>query len=191
MAITPKQPDGESPLTSKKFIAYLVAELTWKGIIVLMVLNLDKLGDRVNVLTVILIAGFLEVAYILGQAYVDRYLQIATMAFDKGKDAAKGVVTEVESLGGVNTETAVVVVPPVVVAPVQHIAAPIVAPEPEVAPIDEPDEPVPEPIAIPEPVAADPVPVVADPVIVPVEAPVPVVESPMTPVADATEPPKE
>lgn len=82
----------EPPFSSRKFIAYLIAELTWKAIIVLMILNSGKIGDHLVMLTIVLIAGFIEVAYILGQAYVDSYMKIADNAFDKVKDAVEDVI---------------------------------------------------------------------------------------------------
>ena len=78
-----KRPDGDTPMSSKKFIAYLIAELSWKAIIVLLVLSDGKVGDHLLMLTLVLTAGFLEVSYILGQAYSDRYLKIANAAMNK------------------------------------------------------------------------------------------------------------
>lgn len=86
--------DGDSPMTSKKFIAYLIAELTWKAIIVMLIMSRDKLGDNLIMLTIVLIAGFLEVAYILGQAYVDSYMKIADKALDKVGDAVDAVIPD-------------------------------------------------------------------------------------------------
>jgi hypothetical protein len=86
--------DGDTPMTSKKFIAYMIAELTWKAIVVLLIVSKDKLGDNLILLTIVLIAGFIEVAYILGQAYVDRYMKIADNAFDKLKDTVDAVIPD-------------------------------------------------------------------------------------------------
>ena len=95
MATEPKKHvDGETPMTSKKFLAYMVAELTWKALVVLLILSRDKLGDNIILLTIVLIAGFLEVSYILGQAYVDRYMRIADNAFDKIKDTVDAVIPD-------------------------------------------------------------------------------------------------
>lgn len=82
----------ESPMTSRKFLAYLIAEITWKAIIVLLILSKDKLGDNLILLTIVLIAGFIEVSYVLGQAYVDRYMKIADNAFDKVGNAVEAVM---------------------------------------------------------------------------------------------------
>ena len=68
--------DSMERLKSKKLVAYLVAELTWK-IIVGMVLWKDPSETGVPrwaLITMIVTAGFLEVGYILGQAYVDKFI---------------------------------------------------------------------------------------------------------------------
>jgi len=77
--------DGKSPMNSKKFIAYLVAELAWKIIIVTLILSRDKLGDNIIMLTVVLVAGFIEVLYVGGQAALDRYIHLAKIASVSGK----------------------------------------------------------------------------------------------------------
>ena len=134
-----KRPEGDTPMASKKFVAYLIAELSWKAIIVMLIASQGTVGDHLVILTIVLIAGFLEVAYILGQAYIDRYMRIADLAFDKAKDVVEDstrVVTDLVSdskdtvAGTVVPETtsAVEVPAPVVEAPVPVVAAPV-APE--------------------------------------------------------------
>lgn len=81
-------------MKSKKFVAYLTAELTWKVIIVFIVNESYKTGrfDYQSfwvVITVVMTVGFLEVAYILGQASLDKYLMMARSSlpsFDKDKE---------------------------------------------------------------------------------------------------------
>jgi hypothetical protein len=73
----------KSPLRSKKFIAYLLAELTWKIIILVTLflgLNEGVSGDAGRwwfVFTVVTVAGFIEVGYIGGQAWLDKYVRVA------------------------------------------------------------------------------------------------------------------
>lgn len=65
------------PLQSKKLLAYLVAELTWK-ILIGVALWLDPVEGafpRWALLTMVVTTGFLEVGYILGQSYVDGFLR--------------------------------------------------------------------------------------------------------------------
>ena len=68
-------------LQSKKFIGFVMAELTWKVAILVSLI----LGYSVTtVLGMVLVAGFLEVAYIGSQAMLDRYVRVAEIA--AGKD---------------------------------------------------------------------------------------------------------
>lgn len=70
---------------SKKAVAYLIAELMWKAIIVFMIV---MQVDWWIVLSTVIITGFIEVGYIGGQAWLDRYVRVAAMALpgedDKG-----------------------------------------------------------------------------------------------------------
>lgn len=64
-------------LQSKKLAAYFVAELTWK-VLIGIALWLDPAEGAVPrwaLITMIVTTGFLEVGYILGQAYVDRFIR--------------------------------------------------------------------------------------------------------------------
>ncbi len=98
---TRKRHETDTPLASKKFLAYLIAEFTWKAIVVLLILNSGaingklggKISDNILILTIVLIAGFLEVAFILGQVYIDRYMHLADMAMEKVESAASVVTT--------------------------------------------------------------------------------------------------
>lgn len=83
------------PLSSKKFIAYLVAEATWKIILaggISGAIYIASQGHRVPVwlfwvlLAVVIIAGFVEAGFIGGQAWLDKYVRVAkiTAAGPKG-----------------------------------------------------------------------------------------------------------
>ena len=68
----------KAPHKSKKFLAYLIAELGWKACIFYLVLQYgDKLGFHLFslLMTVIVVSGFIQVGYILGQASLDKYIQ--------------------------------------------------------------------------------------------------------------------
>ena len=58
------------PLASKKLWAYLLAEVSWTG---LLGYSIAKDTNATVLLTMIVTKGFLQTAYILGQAYVDKY----------------------------------------------------------------------------------------------------------------------
>lgn len=77
------------PMQSKKFVAFLIAEVTWKVIIFVITFMGMKNGTvgpmtGTLILTAILIAGFVEVGYILGQGSLDKYLGLAQIAAQNG-----------------------------------------------------------------------------------------------------------
>ena len=82
-------------LQSKKFVAYLVAEITWKALAVLVLFwGKDAIPTQVWVclISIIVVAGFIEAGYILGQSSLDKYLRIAQIAVDAGHDISlKGI----------------------------------------------------------------------------------------------------
>jgi hypothetical protein len=68
------------PLKSKKFLAYLIADLGWKFILMyFMYKHQSKIDTYVFgiMLSLIIVSGFIQVGYILGQAALDRYVQIS------------------------------------------------------------------------------------------------------------------
>jgi hypothetical protein len=97
---------AEEGLKSKKFIAYLIAEFTWKIIVGLGIYSVyyGKLtvGWLALLSLVILVAAFIEVGYILGQASLDKYLRLAKIATDSGNSAqlAKNI-----QIGGSNDKS--------------------------------------------------------------------------------------
>jgi len=75
--------DDKRPMQSKKFIAYLVAELTWKAIVVLLIfVGREAMPKSLFflLLAVVLIAGFIEVGYILSTNALDKYTRLAQIA---------------------------------------------------------------------------------------------------------------
>ena len=76
-----RRPRFDKPaLKSRKFVAYLLAEASWKAILFFMIWQLgkDSLGPAYGImLAVVIVAGFLEVGFILGQAYVDKFVRVA------------------------------------------------------------------------------------------------------------------
>ena len=73
----------KSPLKSKKFIAFLISEITWKAIIFVCILKLIDSEDSGELLlhwimlTAVIIAGFIEAGFIGGQAWLDKYVRVA------------------------------------------------------------------------------------------------------------------
>ena len=82
------------PLKSKKFLAYMIAEFGWK-ISIFFVLWQYK--DKIDfyalsiLMCLVIINAFMQCGYILGQAALDRYVQVAEALLDTddGKDKRK------------------------------------------------------------------------------------------------------
>lgn len=89
-----------SPLQSKKFVAFLVQEITWKvilGAVLILGIKEGKIDHFIAAISfvVILVAGFNEAGYILGQASLDKYVRLAQIAADAGQ-AVIGVVDKLK-----------------------------------------------------------------------------------------------
>ena len=70
---------------SKKFIAFLATEA---GFFVLMgamihTQEMDKLGENIAFMVLAVTAGVLAVGYILGQAYIDKYIRVAKITMGR------------------------------------------------------------------------------------------------------------
>jgi hypothetical protein len=76
----------KNPVKSKKFLAYLIADLGWKIIILYMLTHLEsKLqpSELTLLLTIVITSGIIQIGYILGQAALDKYISAAVDIFDK------------------------------------------------------------------------------------------------------------
>ena len=68
------------PLKSKKFLAYLIADFGWK---ILTFYFIWKHSTKIStyefgiIISLIIVSGFIQVGYILGQAALDKYTQIS------------------------------------------------------------------------------------------------------------------
>lgn len=79
----------KAPLKSKKFVAYLIADLGWKGVILYMLMHLQSKLDPEELtflLTVVITSGIIQIGYILGQAALDKYINAAVDIFDKDEN---------------------------------------------------------------------------------------------------------
>lgn len=80
------------PLKSKKFLAYLIAEAGWKIAMFYVLYTYQNKIEHYSfmvLLTLIIISGFIQVGYILGQAALDKYTHVANNMIDgpnKGGD---------------------------------------------------------------------------------------------------------
>lgn len=76
----------KTPLKSKKFIAYLISDIGWKLVIFYV---LYKQSDNIQpttttfLLALAFVNGFMQAGYILGQAALDRYVQMTETAYSK------------------------------------------------------------------------------------------------------------
>ena len=80
------------PLKSKKFLAYLIADFGWKIILIYFMYNQQEKIDSYIfgiTITLILVSGFIQVGYILGQAALDRYVQISNNLTNNNKKEQK------------------------------------------------------------------------------------------------------
>ena len=66
----------KTPLSSKKFIAYLISNLGSKVLLFWMVTRSES--DMVIISTVTA-ASFIDIGYILGQAALDKYVRVASL----------------------------------------------------------------------------------------------------------------
>lgn len=80
----------KTPLSSKKFIAYLVAEITWKLVLTAALFTFKEQLSDASVwgwwfmITTVVVAGFVEVGFIGGQAWLDKYVRVAQLVAQQG-----------------------------------------------------------------------------------------------------------
>jgi len=77
---------------SKKFVAFLATELGFFLLMGAMIYeqDMDKLGENVAFMVLAVTSGFLAVGYILGQAYIDKYIRVAQITMGRGNDDGNG-----------------------------------------------------------------------------------------------------
>lgn len=76
----------KSHLQSKKFVAYLTAEIGYFILMGIMLYQQDvrTIGENIAFMVLVVTSGFLVVGYCLGQSYVDRYIRVALITMGKG-----------------------------------------------------------------------------------------------------------
>jgi len=82
----------KTPLKSKKFIAYLTADVGWKIVILYMLTHLKsklEAGELTFLMTVVVTSGVIQIGYILGQAALDKYINAAVEILDKDDQEKK------------------------------------------------------------------------------------------------------
>jgi len=81
-----------SPLQSKKFLAYLVADIGWKAIILYQLMHLKgklEINELTFLITTVITAGVIQIGYILGTASLEKYLASAVQIFDRDDNTPK------------------------------------------------------------------------------------------------------
>ena len=84
---------SDPALKSKKFLAYLIAELSWKALAGLVLFwGKDSMPGMVFgvLIAIVIVAGFVEVGYILGTVSLDKYIKVAEIAVGAGHEVAVG-----------------------------------------------------------------------------------------------------
>lgn len=78
----------KTPLKSKKFLAYLLAELSSKILMIYLITHIKDIDlyEMTILLAMIVSSTTLTVGYILGQAALDKYLNAAVNILDKEKE---------------------------------------------------------------------------------------------------------
>lgn len=71
---------------SKKFIAFMATQFGFAVLMGAMIYEqeMDQIGDNVSFMVLAVTAGFLAVGYILGQAYIDKYIRVAQITVGRG-----------------------------------------------------------------------------------------------------------
>jgi hypothetical protein len=80
------------PLKSKKFLAYLIADIGWKVLMFYVVWEYKTQIDHyafMVLVTMIVTSGFIQIGYILGQAALDKYTHVATTALEQNGGGGK------------------------------------------------------------------------------------------------------
>ena len=70
---------NKAPMQSQKFIAYLIADLGWKITLLVILFHSESKLDYYTfslLLTLVIVSGFIQVGYILGQAALDKYNKV-------------------------------------------------------------------------------------------------------------------
>jgi hypothetical protein len=66
----------KTPMQSKKFLAYLLANVGSK---ILMFRMIEKSEENIVLIALITATAFIDIGYILGQAALDKYVRVASL----------------------------------------------------------------------------------------------------------------
>lgn len=77
------------PMQSKKFLAYLISELTSKFAMFYMLMHLNsklQINELTLLMTILICSTTLTVGYVLGEAYFEKFVHSVVDIFDKEQD---------------------------------------------------------------------------------------------------------
>lgn len=92
--------DGVTPMQSKKFLAYLISELTTKGLMGWLILHIGTLDlyETTILIAMIVSSSALTVGYVLGVASLEKYLHAAVEIVDKEDQHLKKELAQLKGL---------------------------------------------------------------------------------------------
>jgi hypothetical protein len=76
------------PMQSKKFLAYLISELTSKGAMFYMMYHLSsklEVNELTLLMTILICSTTLTVGYVLGESYFEKFVHSVVDIFDKNE----------------------------------------------------------------------------------------------------------
>lgn len=77
------------PMQSKKFLAYLISELTSKFAMFYMLMHLNsklQINELTLLMTILICSTTLTVGYVLGEAYFEKFVHSVVDIFDKEEE---------------------------------------------------------------------------------------------------------
>jgi hypothetical protein len=81
----------KSAMQSKKFVAYMVGDLSWTVLLgggIYWTMSEQSLGLVTVLLAMVIVKGFVSTGYIISQAALDKYTRVAEIASGKGGGGA-------------------------------------------------------------------------------------------------------
>jgi hypothetical protein len=90
--------DSSKPMQSKKFLAYLIAELTTKGLMGWLITHIGTIDlyEMSILLAMVISSSALTIGYVIGQSSLDKYLHSAVEIFDREDQKLKKELDELK-----------------------------------------------------------------------------------------------
>lgn len=90
--------DSSKPLQSKKFLAYLLAELSTKGLMGWLITHIGTIDfyEMSILLAMVVSSSALTIGYVIGQSSLDKYLHSAVEIFDREDQKLKKELEELK-----------------------------------------------------------------------------------------------